>query len=101
MLLILKMSASLFALNDELSFPGARYINLAVKKRGLKVTQEQAKLISERNPGNQVIAPLQPSRGKTAAENLDARWQADLAEVANDNKKGDARFFFERGQYLR
>ena len=85
--------SKLFALNDELSFPGARKLYLAAKKRGLNVTQQQAKLIAERNPGNQTIAPLQPSKGKTAAENLDARWQMDLAEVANDNKKGDMRFF--------
>ena len=80
--------SGLFALNDELSFPGARKLYLAAKKRGLNVTQQQAKLIAERNPGNQVIAPFQPSKGKTAAENIDARWQADLAEVSNDNKKG-------------
>ena len=79
--------SSLFALYDELSFLEARKRYLAAKKRGLNVTQQQAKHIAERNPGNQVVAPLQTSKGKTAAENLDARWQMDLAEVANDNKR--------------
>ena len=85
--------AELFKLNDELGFPGARKLFLAARRRGLAVTQEQAKMIAERNVGQQTIAPLQPSRGHTVAENPNARWQMDLAEVSNDNKKGEDRYF--------
>ena len=81
--------STLEALNDELGFPGARKLYLAAKKRGLNVTQQQAKQVTERNVGSHVVAPLQPSRGKTAAENLDARWQMDLADVKNDQKGKD------------
>ena len=84
--------AELFKLNDELGFPGADKLYLAAKRRGLKVTKAQAKLVAERNVGGQTVAPLQPSRGKTVAENPNARWQMDLAHIANDNKKGDDRY---------
>ena len=80
--------SDLVDLNEELGSPGARKLYLAARKRGLNVTQEEAKRVTERNVGAQVVAPFQPSKGKTAAENLDARWQMDLAEIKNDNKKG-------------
>ena len=56
--------ADLFKLNDELGFTSASKLYLAAKRRGLKVTKEEAKLVAEQNEGNQTIGPLQPSRGK-------------------------------------
>ena len=86
--------AALFKLNDELGFTSASKLYLAAKRRGLKVTKEEAKQVAERNEGNQTIGPLQPSKGKTVAESPNARWQMDLADVKADvSEKSDDRFY--------
>ena len=91
--LLLKMAA-LFKLNDELGFTSASKLYLAAKRRGLKVTKEEAKQVAERNVGNQTIGPLQPSKGKTVAESPNARWQMDLADVKADvSGKSEDKFF--------
>ena len=86
--------SALFKLNDELGFTSANKLYLAAKRRGLKVTKEEAKLVAEQNVGNQTIAPLQPSKGKTVAESPNARWQMDLADVKADvGSSSEDKFF--------
>ena len=86
--------SALFKLNDELGFTSASKLYLAAKRRGLKVTKEEAKQVAERNVGNQTIGPLQPSKGKTVAESPNARWQMDLADVKADvGNQSEDKFF--------
>ena len=53
--------AALFKLNDELGFPGAAKLYLAAKRRGLKVTKDEAKAVAQRNIGNETIGPSSPA----------------------------------------
>ena len=73
-------------LYEELSFPSATQLHLAARRRGIPGSKEDAQRIATRNPVRQVIAPVQRSKGQTAAEDDNARWQMDLAEIRKDNK---------------
>ena len=73
-------------LYEELGFPSAAKLFLAARRRGVPGTREDAERIAGQNPVRQANAPVARSLGKTAAEEPNARWQMDLAEIQNDNK---------------
>ena len=73
-------------LYEELGFPSATKLHLAARRRGVPGTKEDAQRIANQNPVRQAIAPVSRSLGKAAAEDLNARWQMDLAEIRKDNK---------------
>ena len=66
-------------LSNELGNPGAQPLWLAVQRQGIKLLKKDAEAFVKRKGEKQVFAAVQPSKGKTVGESLDARWQIDLA----------------------
>ena len=73
--------SALERLNQELSYPGQLALYLAARRRGLNVTRDEVRRLVGSNAAKQEISAAQPSKGKIAAEDKGARWQADLAEL--------------------
>ena len=69
---------SLQDLNEELAFPGVDALYTAAKRRRLTVTKAQVRQFVQAAERKQVLAPRQPSLGKTATESIDSRWMCDL-----------------------
>ena len=77
---------------SDLGNPGADKVYVAARRRGLQVTKKQVKTLLSRLGERQIFRPVQPSRGKTAAEDIDTRFQMDLIDMHNDpafDKSGD------------
>ena len=73
--------SALERLNQELSYPGQQALYLAAKRKDLNVTRDEVRRLVSSNAAKQEISAAQPSRGKIAAEDTGARWQANLAEL--------------------
>ena len=69
--------------SEELGSPGVEPLWIAVRRRGIKVTKEQVKQIVATRGEKQIFQPVQPSKGKSVAEDVDTRYQMDLADLRN------------------
>ncbi len=70
-------------LSDELGNPGIGPLWLAVKRRAINLTKKQVEAFVKRKGEKQIFQAVQPAKGKTVSESLDARWMADLAIFNN------------------
>ena len=71
--------ARLRHLSAELGAPGVQPLWLAVRRNGINVTKAAVTAFVQAKGEKQVLTAIQPSKGKTVGETLDARWQMDLA----------------------
>ena len=66
-------------LSESLGNPGAQALWLAVRRNGINLMKKDIEAFVKKKGDKQVFSAVQPSRGKTVSEGLDARWQMDLA----------------------
>ncbi len=66
-------------LSESLGNPGAQALWLAVRRNGINLMKKDIEAFVKKKGDKQVFSAVQPSRGKTVGESLDARWQMDLA----------------------
>ena len=69
---------SLQELSDELGNPGIGPLWLAAKRKALNVSKKQVEAFVKRKGEKQIFQAVQPAKGKTVSESLDARWMMDL-----------------------
>jgi len=65
-------------LSDDLGNPGIGSLWLAAKRKALNVSKKQVEAFVKRKGEKQIFQAVQPARGKTVSESLDARWMMDL-----------------------
>ena len=70
-------------LSSTLGSPGFQALWTAARRRGLRVTKEQVRTLIRRQGERQVFTAIQPSKGKSAAEEPYARLQMDLIDFRN------------------
>ena len=85
---------ALAELSDQLGNPGAQKLFLEARRRKIPVTRAQVQNLVKRQGQRQLFQPVQPSRGKSAAEGYSARYQADLADMSTTPSKGFRYFLF-------
>ena len=56
---------------------------LAAKKKGLQVSKKEVETYVKAKGSKQIFQAVQPARGKTVSESLDARWMMDLVVFVN------------------
>ena len=61
--------------------PGVDKLYIAARRRSLKVTKKEVKTLLSRLGERQIFQAIQPSKGKAAAEDIDARFQMDLIDL--------------------
>ena len=71
-------------LSNKLNNPGPDKLFIAAKRRGLNITKKQVKTLLSRLGERQIFQSIQPSKGKAASEDIDARFQMDLIDLHND-----------------
>ena len=87
------MDRELTALYERLSFPSALNFRRAAEVAGRTITLSDAKKFVATYSQRQVTAPANPHLGKITANQLDGRWQADLASyVAQEAKVGNIKY---------
>ena len=74
---------SLQELSDELGNPGIGPLWLAVKRKGVGVSKKQVEAFVKRKGEKQIFQAVQPAKGKTVSESLNARWMMDLIVFYN------------------
>ena len=83
------MDAQLKELYERLSFPSALNFRRAAEVNNLTITLAEAKKFVAKYSQRQVTAPAKRHDGKIVADQLDGRWQADMASyVAQEAKVG-------------
>jgi transposase InsO family protein len=70
-------------LSNELGHPGVAGLWLAAQRKGLAVSKKQVEAFVRQKGEKQIFQAVQPARGKSVAESLDARWQMDLIVYVN------------------
>jgi hypothetical protein len=66
-------------LNAELGHPGVQALWIVAKRSGINLVRKQVEAFVRYTGEKQVFSAVQPSKGKTGGESLDARWHMDLA----------------------
>ena len=66
-------------LSTELGNPGVQALWLAARRNGINLMKRDVEAFVKQKGEEQVLSAIQPSKGKTVSESLDARWQMDLA----------------------
>jgi len=61
-------------LSDRLGNPGVSKLITAAKKAGINASRKQITEFVGRQGQRQVFMPVQPSKGKSASEGVDARY---------------------------
>ena len=79
---------ALAELSDQLGNPGAQKLYLEARRRKIPVSRAQVQDLVKRQGQRQLFQPVQPSKGKSAAEGYSARYQADLADMSTTPSKG-------------
>ena len=70
---------------DELGMPGAQKLWLEVRKRKIPVSRSQVNEFVQKQAERQVFTqPLPRSQGKTASEDVDARYMIDVVNFRGD-----------------
>ncbi len=77
------MAAQLAQLSSDLGHPGVQPLWLAVKKKGLALTKKEVETYVKQKGSKQIFQAVQPAKGKTVSESLDARWMMDLVVFVN------------------
>ena len=77
------MAAQLVQLSSDLGHPGVAPLWLAAKRQGLRVTKKEVEAYVKAKGSKQIFQAVQPARGKSVAESLDARWMMDLVQFTN------------------
>ncbi len=77
------MAAQLAQLSSDLGHPGVQPLWLAVKKKGLPLTKNEVETYVKQKGSKQIFQAVQPAKGKTVSESLDARWMMDLIVFVN------------------
>ena len=75
-------------LSDRLGNPGVSKLITAAKKAGINASRKQITEFVGRQGQRQVFMPVQPSKGKSASEGVDARYQLDLIDFKSDPRGG-------------
>ena len=75
-------------LSNELGNPGVQALWLAVKRNGINLMKKDVEAFVKRKGEKQIFSAVQPSKGKTVSESLDARWQMDLADLKGQPSDG-------------
>ena len=70
-------------LSNDVDHPGVAPLWLAVKKKKLPLTKKEVEAYVKAKGSKQIFQAVQPARGKTVAESLDARWMMDLIMFVN------------------
>jgi hypothetical protein len=76
--------ATLASIYEELGAPAPTALFVAARKRGLNVSREEARQFTMRRGERQIFNAAKPSEGKVVAEDVNARYQADLLDFKND-----------------
>ena len=71
-------------LAQRLGTPGASKLYTAARRRGIRVTKEQVRNFVRTKGQKQLFRPLPPSKGQTASESIDMRYQMDLVDFVGD-----------------
>ena len=71
-------------LSSDLGNPGAEKLFIAARRRGLKMKKKEVNTLLSRLGERQIFQPIQPSKGKSASEDIDARYQMDLIDLHTD-----------------
>ena len=64
-------------------WPGVRQLWIAIHRKDIDVTKKQVEELVKTRGEKQVFGSLQKAEGKSLAEDVDARWQMDLADLKN------------------
>ncbi len=83
-----EVSDQVNALSDRLGNPGVAKLFAAAKKANINVSRKQVTEFVGRQGQRQVFMPVQPSKGKSASEGVDARFQLDLIDFKSDPRGG-------------
>jgi hypothetical protein len=75
-------------ISNDLGNPGVQALWLAVRRNGINVTKKQVEAFVKQKGEKQIFSAVQPSKGKTVSESLDARWQMDLADLKGQPSEG-------------
>ena len=75
-------------LAKTLGTPGGTKLYQAAKRRGLRVTKAEVKDFISRKGQKQIFRPVQPSKGRAAAEGPRTRFQMDLIDLKFDASRG-------------
>ena len=75
--------ARLIELEQRLGTPGAGKLYAAARRRGIRVTKEQVKRFVATKGQKQLFRALPASKGQTAAESPQMRFQMDLVDMRN------------------
>ena len=62
----------------SLDYPPLRAFLLDLRAAGIVISRGQAEEILKVRGEKQIFGPLQPALGKSLAEDIDVRWQADV-----------------------
>ena len=84
--------AELADLVDETGARSVTKLRFQARKRGLNPTKADLEAVVATLGEKQIFAPLQPSRGKTAADDVARRFMADLADF-KDTPSGKSKYF--------
>ena len=66
-------------LSAQLGHPGLQPLWLAVRRNGINLLKKDVEAFVKKKGEKQVLSAIQPSKGKTVSESLDAHRQMDLA----------------------
>ena len=80
--------ARLAELAQRLGTPGAGKLYAAARRRGIGVTKTQVQNFVRTKGAKQLFRPLPPSKGQTASESLDMRYQMDLVDLKYSPSRG-------------
>lgn len=74
--------------------PGAQKLAQAMRRRGYRVSQQEAAAFVRSQTANQIFRNPPPSRGKVTAPRGDSRWQADLIDYTSRDAAVNGGFRF-------
>ena len=81
--------ARLAELAQRLGTPGAGKLYAAARRRGIRVTKEQVKRFVSTKGQKQLFRAYPASKGQTASESPQMRYQMDLVDMRNSPSKGN------------
>ena len=82
------LEARLAELAQRLGTPGAGKLYAAARRRGIRVTKEQVKRFVATKGQKQLFRALPASKGQTASEGPQMRFQMDLVDMRNSPSRG-------------
>eukprot|EP00973_Karenia_brevis_P018525 2540480-Karenia_brevis.AAC.1 len=81
--------ARLAELAQRLGTPGAGKLYAAARRRNIRVTKEQVKRFIATKGQKQLFRAYPASKGQTAAETPQMRWQMDLVDLRYSPSRGN------------